>query len=219
MSLASSWTSGIWNQEEHTLKAYFLFIVAMAIFPSASFGGDLIIPSGGTLSGGKVYGPGESPTAKKLLEKDGYFVSGTVLILRVGDNDYSVDLRELGSKRKSTRTDYVKAEIKAQMLSEQAVQLDQLRAESAGELTAIIEGEYAEIAEELTAIMNEETGLDNMIEESLGDIEQISSAIEAEIGSQLEELTSTIEEGVSEVESVGGEGNVSNLEASCGAEC
>ena len=78
--------------------------------------------SGSTFSNGKWHNPGESPTAKTQLEQNGFYVSGTALTIRLGDEDYTVDLREMSGKSKQMRQDFVKDEIKKQITEKKLIE-------------------------------------------------------------------------------------------------
>ena len=180
-------------------------LLLISLFAATSYA-ETTFPSGSTFSNGEWHNPGESPTAKKQLEKNGYYVSGTALTIRVGKEDYTVDLREMSGKSKQMRQDFVKDEIKEQIKQDRfAKTVAALESEFVEELN-IEQGldEFDEMLEPLDEIINLDEQLLGEIDTQLESVlaEEIEAVLSEQIASELDAVTSTIEQGLSELSPV-----------------
>ena len=83
-----------------------LFLVSFGISAQA-----LTIKKGEVLSGGKVVAAHETETAKRMVEKHGYFISGKTLVVAAGDNTIVLDMDELIGKSQNEITEILGEEI------------------------------------------------------------------------------------------------------------
>ena len=168
--------------------------------------------SGSTFSNGKWHNPGESPTAKKQLEQNGFYVSGTALTIRVGDEDYTVDLREMSGKSKQMRQDFVKDEIKEQITEKKLIENiptpEELTGEEADAYRQTVWNEMGgmsgyllqpAISENLEADFIEELGDELTAVSELAEISDLNEDVLAFLEEELADNLISIEETLAEV--------------------
>ena len=86
--------------------------MSLAVFVSFSISAQaLTIKKGEVLSGGKVVAAHETETAKRMIEKHGYFISGKTLVVAAGDNTIVLDMDDLIGKSQDQITQILGEEI------------------------------------------------------------------------------------------------------------
>lgn len=88
-----------------------VLLFMMFVMTSLSPAGALTIKKGEVLSGGKTVPAHETETAKRMIEKHGYYISGKTLVVAAGANNVVLDMNDLIGKSQDQISEILGEEI------------------------------------------------------------------------------------------------------------
>lgn len=162
-----------------------LFLVSFGISAQA-----LTIKKGEVLSGGKVVAAHETETAKRMVEKHGYFISGKTLVVAAGDNTIVLDMDELIGKSQNEITEILGEEISKNY--SEASDITQAAAQEAVSASRDAIGE--EVADKISRDVANEVAAE--VAASIGSdvAAAVSAEVAAEVAARVEERVKAYEQ-------------------------
>ena len=150
----------------------------------------LTIKKGQVLSGGKAVPAHETETAKKMIAKHGYFITGKILVVAAGANTVMLDMNDLIGKSQDEITAILGEEISNNYV--EASDVGRVAAEEA--VSASREAIGDEVADKITRDVTNEVAAE--VAASIGSdiVSAVSAEIAAEVSARVEERVKAFEQ-------------------------